>query len=125
MNPNAEPRPARYGFALVAGMVLIAAGVVLALQNAGVYIPLSAGRLWPLLLVFLGLARLASRPLHKGGHFLVFLGLFFLGLQLEPVKTLRYAPPLGLLWLGVIITLRALRPHPRCPAESAGQPASD
>jgi len=48
-----------------------------------------------------------------------------LGLQFEPVKTLRYAPPLGLLWLGVIITLKALLPRPRTHADTAGQPASD
>lgn len=125
MNENRPPRPPRYGFALVAGIGLILAGSALALENAGVPVPYWVFRLWPLLLSLLGLARLAREPLHRGGHFLIFLGLFLLGLQFEPVKTLRYAAPLGLLWLGVLITLKALRPPARNTPESAGRPASD
>ncbi|MBK8725340.1 MAG: hypothetical protein IPL96_04605 [Holophagaceae bacterium] len=126
MNANLPTRPFRFGFALVAGIGLIAAGLLLGLENIGIAVPDQVFRLWPLLLVCFGLARLTQRgPLQRGGHTLVFLGLFFLGLQFEPVKTLRYAPPLGLLWLGVIITLKALLPRPRTHADTAGQPASD
>lgn len=125
MNEHPPSRPARYGFALVAGIGLILAGSALALENAGLPVPSWFFRLWPLLLALLGLAKLARQPLHRGGHFLIFLGLFFLGLQFEPVKTLRYAAPLGLLWLGVLITLKALRPPARSTPETAAPPASD
>jgi hypothetical protein len=110
VNPDLEHRPPRYGLAIVAGIGLIAAGVILGLRNAGFHVPISLSQFWPLLLVLLGVAKLSSRPLRVGGHVLVFLGIFFLAIQAQPLLALRYGPPAGLLWLGVIITLRALLP---------------
>jgi len=114
---SAAPSPVRFGFALATGLVLIAVGTVLAFENAGIQVPAAVTRLWPLLFVLVGAGRLAQRGLLRvGGHLLIFLGLFLTGLMHRPETTLSLAGPVGLLWLGVIITLRALRP--------AGPPAA-
>ncbi len=119
-----ENRPAaRFGFALALGLVLIATGTVLALEKAGLAVPVEVTRLWPMLLVLVGLARLAQRGfLRIGGHLLVYLGLFFEGLLTRPETTLSVAAPAGLLWLGVIITLRALWPAFRKPTADDASP---
>ncbi len=110
MNRDARPGP-RFGFPLLMGLGLIAGGTVLALENAGLDVPVPVTRLWPLLLVLVGLGNLLQRGVFRiGGHLLIYLGLFFQGLLLRPEPTLALAGPVGLLWLGVIITLRALRP---------------
>jgi hypothetical protein len=122
---NASSRPLRAGFTLAFGVLLILAGLVLALENAGIEVPDSVTRLWPLLLVLLGLARLAQRGfLRVGGHLLIFLGCFLIGLQFRPGATLSLAGPVGLLWLGVIITVRALRPAEPRPRAGDEAPAS-
>lgn len=120
----------RFGFALALGLGLIALGTVFAFENAGLEVPVAVTRLWPLLLVLVGLGRLAQRGfLRLGGHVLVFLGLFLTGLMLRPGLTLSMAGPAGLLWLGVIITLRALRPaaprHVPAPDPSNASPTCD
>ncbi|MFN8009907.1 MAG: DUF5668 domain-containing protein [Holophagaceae bacterium] len=120
---SAAPSPARFGFGLASGLVLIAVGTVLAFENAGVEVPVTVTRLWPLLLVFVGAGRLAQRGLLRvGGHLLIYLGLFLLGLMHRPETTLCLAGPVGLLWLGVIITLRALRPAVRHAAPASSTP---
>lgn len=121
---NREKRPApRFGFALASGLVLIAVGTVLAFENAGIEVPMAVTRLWPVLFVLVGAGRLAQRGfLRIGGHLLIFLGLFLLGLMHRPETTLSLAGPVGLLWLGVIITLRALRPAARRAAPDASHP---
>jgi len=117
---SAAPSPVRLGFALASGLVLIAVGTVLAFENAGIEVPVTVTRLWPLLFVLVGAGRLAQRGfLLVGGHLLIFLGLFLFGLMHQAETTLSLAGPVGLLWLGVIITLRAVRPAARRAAPDA------
>jgi len=122
---TANPRP-RLGFPLIAGIALILGGLLLGLENAGLSVPDAVFRLWPLLLMLLGAARLHARGwLNTGGHVLLFLGALFLGLQFAPDAIEGFVAPLGLLWLGVIISLRALRPTSPTPAQPAAPPADE
>jgi hypothetical protein len=125
VNRESHPGP-RIGFALLLGLGLIAGGTILALENAGVEVPIAVTRLWPMLLVLVGVGNLLQRGLFRiGGHLLIYLGLFFQGLLVRPQPTLSLAGPVGLLWLGVIITLRSLRPALRnSPAETASSSPS-
>jgi hypothetical protein len=122
---TANPRP-RLGFPLIAGIALILGGLLLGLENAGLSVPDTVFRLWPLLLMLLGAARLHARGwLSTGGHFLLFLGMIFLGLQFAPETAPRFLGPVSLLWLGVIISLRALRPTSTATAQPAAPPADE
>lgn len=62
-----EPR-AFHGGAVIAGLVIIAAGLVMLadqIGTAGVYL---SGRYWPLILVVLGVLRVLDPPAHRDGR---------------------------------------------------------
>jgi hypothetical protein len=120
-----RPQP-RIGLPIAAGIALIAAGLLLGLEKAGIAVPDQMFRLWPLLLLLLGAARLHARGLFTtGGHVLLFLGACFLAVQFAPDLAERFAGPAALLWLGVIISLRALWPSSPKPVAPASQPADE
>lgn len=61
------------------GVVLIAVGGLLVLFNLGVVGDESAWQFWPLILVAIGLGRIASQPTNGewgGGYWLLFIGLW-------------------------------------------------
>ena len=96
---------------LLVGLVLMALGVIFFLHNLGVLDAEYALRFWPLVLVLIALSRFWRRGfLSLSGHILLLLGI---GLQIanfERYSLLERAWPLGLVWLGVILVLRALFP---------------
>jgi hypothetical protein len=101
-------RPKRHG--VLTGLIIIAVGLAFLGERLGLESFHHVWRQWPLLLIILGAARLLERgPLHLGGQALVFVGVFFeLGHLGYPV-TLHWWP-LIVVWIGVMLTLRALRP---------------
>ena len=112
---NADPipdlrRPRRH---LGTGLFLILLGVLLALDQWGQVPFHGLGHYWPLILIAFGLGRMVDRgPLHAGAHWILLVGLYF---ELERNGHSEFVHrfwPLGLVWIGLIMTLRALRPRP-------------
>ena len=80
-------------------------------------------RLWPMILVVLGLARLASSGwLHGKGHVLLALGVTFQAVMLEQEHLVERWWPMLLVWWGLITVLRALKPRIRPEARTEQGP---
>jgi len=98
---------------LVCGLTIMAAGLLLAMDNLGI---LDAGaffRYWPLAFVALGVARLASPPAQRqGGVFWLLIGLILLGFTTNFLSFQRLWAML-LVFVGGSIAWRALRPRPQ------------
>jgi len=108
-------RDSRFTTKLVVGILFMAFGAAFLLHNLNIVDADRTLRFWPLALVALGLERIFSRGFLRatGGHILVLVGL---GLQLgflEKEYLLEKWWPLGIVWLGLILTLRALWPKPK------------
>jgi hypothetical protein len=91
------------------GLCLLAAGILLLLANLG-HLPFTVSyRLWPLILVALGLAKLVEKGLLSfGGHWLIALGLFLLAGFLEREDLIERWWPLAVVWVGGLVSARAL-----------------
>lgn len=77
-------------------------------------------RLWPMILVVMGVAKLVSGGWLRGkGHFLLAMGLVFQTVMLEREHLLGMWWPLLLVWWGLITLLRAL--HARTPSQASPQ----
>ncbi|HEX9081568.1 MAG TPA: DUF5668 domain-containing protein [Holophagaceae bacterium] len=115
MNP--EPRRSLFTPKLVLGLGLIFLGLVLALDQLGWPRAWHALHYWPLLPAALGLAKLRQRGwAHLGGH--AWLGLAIVGLASEfgRENLLDRWWPLFVVWAGLVVALRALRPpQPKSP----------
>lgn len=100
---------------LTFGLLLILLGVGLALDNSGL-LPVNVWHLfWPCALLLFGFSALVSRGfLHLGGHVLLFFGTAFLLGALGYGDVADRWWPLGFVWAGVVIVLRALQaPFPQ------------
>ena len=109
------------------GLCVIAAGAALLLGNMGLLHFEVSYRLWPLILVALGLAKLVERgALSGGGHWLILLGLFLLAGFLEREDLIEHWWPLAVIWIGLLISARALlaprRSAPPCEDQSERTP---
>ncbi|HJV89027.1 MAG TPA: DUF5668 domain-containing protein [Holophagaceae bacterium] len=82
-------------------------------------------RLWPMILVVLGLSRLATHGfLHGKGHFLLGLGVAFQLIMLEREMLVETWWPLLLVWWGLLVMLRAIN-RPSKPEASAASVEPD
>lgn len=69
------------------------------------------GPWWPLLFAILGVGRLVDRGIfHTGGHLLIGLSLVLLAASFQHMDLVRHYWPAAVIWLGLIITGRALFP---------------
>jgi Domain of unknown function (DUF5668) len=98
------------------GLGFISFGGLLALREFGV---INVERLlpwWPVVLIVVGLAKLLQRGFlgSLGGHILIGLGFIFLALQFERYWLLEHGWPFLIIWVGLIITVRAFRPSSSC-----------
>jgi uncharacterized integral membrane protein len=95
------------------GIFLILLGLLLAL-NQWHQLPFQGTvRYWPLILIAFGIGRMVDcGPFAPWPHALILAGLAFELDALGHHEFIRHAWPLGLVWIGLIITLRALRPKP-------------
>lgn len=90
------------------GLCVIAAGAALLASNLGLMPFEISYRLWPLILVALGLAKLVEKgALSGGGHWLILLGLFLLAGFLEREDLVERWWPLAIIWAGLLISARA------------------
>lgn len=112
MNP-APHRPSHpFTAALVAGLVCIALGIALLLDRMHAVSLDQTLRFWPLVLVLAGIQKLVSRGFlgSTGGHVLILVGLGLQAAFLEHWAWVDNGWPVAVIWVGLIITLRALRP---------------
>ena len=104
-------RSARFTSRLLFGFALIALGVAVLLHNTDLLDLDTTGRWWPALLIAFGLERLWSRGFLEAlsGHLLLVGGTALLLACLGHHLLLERWWPLGLLWIGTILVLRAFR----------------
>ena len=111
---------------ILLGCLAIVAGLLLLGHNLGYFTIQVSYRLWPLILVALGLVKLVEKgPLSGGGHWLVFLGLFLLAGFLEREDLIERWWPLAVIWFGLLVSARALIPGRRpavCEDQSERKP---
>ena len=96
------------------GIFLILLGLLLAFSQWG-HAPFhDLGRHWPLILIALAAGRFVDRGFfHSGAHWLLLVGLYFELERNGQADLVHHFWPLGLVWIGLIMTLRALSPRPR------------
>lgn len=115
MDEPRERNRRRFTTKLVFGSLLMVFGVVVLLHNLRIMDIDRTARFFPLALVVIGIERMVSKGFLKatGGHVLAMLGIGFLALTLEQELLLETWWPVGLVWIGVILTLRAVWPAPK------------
>lgn len=108
-------RKSHFTTKLVIGVLFMAFGLAFLLHNLNIVDVDRTLRFWPLALIVLGVERLCTRGFLRatGGHILILVGLGLLLGFLEKEYLLEKWWPLGIVWLGLIITLRALWPKPK------------
>lgn len=95
------------------GIFLILLGLLLALDQWHQLPFHDTVRFWPLVLIAFGLGRMVDRGVFAPWpHAMILVGLYFELDALGYHHSIRHAWPLGLIWIGLIITLRAFRPQP-------------
>ena len=99
------------------GLLILALGVALLLDRAGVIDAFGRSSFWPFAIICVGLVKLASRPEHgpRQGGWLVFVGVWLL---LNDMRVLRFRDswPLFLVAIGISIVWNSIVPHrPRAP----------
>lgn len=104
-----EPKKAKLIRRVIFGLAVIAFGACLLLHNLAILdIDLSL-RWWPMLLVVLGISGLITKhPLHVGSHWLILLGAALQMSFLHDVWWNWRWWPLGLVWIGLVMTARAI-----------------
>lgn len=120
LTPFSKHRSSRPRFGL--GIFFILLGILLVF-NQWHPLPFHEGiRFWPLVLIAFGIGRMVDRGFFAWGpHAAILVGLY---LELDALgnhEWIHRAWPLGLVWIGLIITLRSLRPRSapssECPYE--------
>lgn len=115
---NRHPRKDRFPRRIVLGLLLIALGVTFYLHNVQLLDLERIWRYWPMILGVLALERFVNRgPLAMEGHILALMAVGLQLLSLERYSILERWWPLAVIWLGIVIVLRALfpgKPRPFC-----------
>jgi hypothetical protein len=102
---------------LTIGVLIVALGVALLLDRAGVIDAFGRSSFWPFVIIVVGLVKLANRPEHgpRQGGWWVFFGVLLLLNQMR-VLWLRDSWPLFLVAIGISIVWNQVVPHrPRAP----------
>jgi hypothetical protein len=96
---------------LVLGVALILAGVAFTLDNLGLMNAHLVFRLWPVVIILWGFAKLWQEGLRYGGGglFLVAIGSFFLLVMLGHGNLAESLAPMGLVAFGIWMVMRALQ----------------
>lgn len=112
MNPALHGPSSRFTGALVAGLACIALGVALLLDRMNAVSLDQTLRFWPLVLVLMGIQKLVHRGFlgSTGAHVLILLGAGLQAAFLEYWTWVDRGWPVAVIWVGLILTLRALRP---------------
>ncbi len=94
-----------FDFKVLLGLAVIAAGLLLLLDNMGIYIPFRVWDFWPVILILMGISHLAEKKDHGGswgGWIFIIIGSLFLlrNLDLMPFH-FRDLWPLFLIIIGI------------------------
>lgn len=122
MNAPEPPKaPSPFSPKLVLGVAIIIAGLVLTLDNLGLVEAHTLFKLWPLVLVAMGVAKLRQegRGGGTGGWFLILGGAFLLLFTFGRAHLGEALAPLLVVALGILIVTRALRQSRGVPPELA------
>ena len=120
MTPSTDRR---FMTKLVVGLLMILAGIALILENIGL-LPYNAWEFFfPTAILLFGFAVLWNRgPLHFWGHVLLFFGTGLMFGALGYGHLFEQWMPLGLVWGGVVVVLRALKqPTPQTCQDFKGE----
>ncbi len=106
-----SPKGSTFTPRLVIGIAIILAGILLTLNNLpgfGEYSHILF-KLWPLVLVFMGLAKLRQDSSKIGGGILVALGLYFLAVMFGGHNVEEMIGPVLLVGFGIFVVVQALK----------------
>lgn len=111
--PEQRTHDSRFAHKLVIGILCMALGGAFLLHNLNLVDAHQSLRFWPLALVILGLERIITRGFlyATGGHVLVLLGIALQMDAFERAYLWQKWWPLAIVWLGLLLTLRALLPQ--------------
>lgn len=109
---------------LVLGVALILAGVAFTLDNLGLMSAHLLFRLWPVVIILWGFAKLWQEGLRYGGGglFLVAIGTFFLLVMLGHGNLAESIAPMGLVAFGIWLVTRSLRKSRTGPTQGISGP---
>ena len=121
-SPETAPRTA-FTPKLVLGVALILMGVAFTLDNLGLMNAHLVLRLWPVVIILWGMAKLWQEGINHGGAglILVAVGTFFLMVMLGHGNLAEALTPLGLVAFGIWLVTKALR-KTRGPSPGAANP---
>ncbi len=114
--------PSPFSPKLVVGVAIIVAGLVLTLDNLGLIEAHVIFRLWPLVLVAVGVAKLRQDRPHggMGGWFLILGGAFLLLFNFGRGRLTEAFAPMLVVAVGILIVIKALKQSRGVPPELAG-----
>lgn len=119
--PDDTKAPSPFSPKLVVGVAIIVAGLVLTLDNLGLIEAHTIFKLWPLVLVVMGVAKIrqdrGSGSL--GGWFLVLGGAFLLLFTLGGAHLSEALAPMLVVAVGILIVVKALKQNRGVPPELA------
>jgi hypothetical protein len=99
---------------MAVGLIIVALGVALLLDRAGVIDAFGRSNFWPFVIICVGLVKLANRPEHgpRQGGWWVFIGVWML---LNDMRLLRFRDswPLFLVAIGISIVWNSIVPQRR------------
>lgn len=120
-SPEETRAPSPFSPKLVVGMAIIVAGLILTLGNLGLVKAHAIFKLWPLVLVVMGIAKLRQDrgAGGMGGWFLIVGGSFLLLFTFGHGRLEEVIGPLLVVALGILIVVKALKQHRGIPPELA------
>jgi len=122
MNPLDDPKaPSPFSPKLVLGVAIIVAGLVLTLDNLGLIEAHTIFKLWPLVLVAMGIAKLRQEGSNggMGGWFLIVGGAFLLLFTFARGHVADALGPMLIVAVGILIVTKALKQNRGVPPELA------
>ena len=119
--PDDAKAPSPFSPKLVMGVAIIVAGLVLTLDNLGLIEAHVVFRLWPLVLVTMGVAKLRQDGPQggMGGWFLVLGGAFLLLFNFGRGRLTEALAPMLVVAVGILIVIKALKQNRGVPPELA------
>ena len=119
--PENAKAPSPFSPKLVLGIAIIVAGLVLTLDNLGLIEAHTIFKLWPLVLVAMGIAKLRQEGSGggMGGWFLVLGGVFLLLFTFARGHLAEALAPMLVVAVGILIVIKALKQNRGIPPELA------
>lgn len=121
MTPEDAKAPSPFSPKLVLGVAIIVAGLVLTLDNLGLIEAHTIFKLWPLVLVAMGVAKIRQDRSGggMGGWFLVLGGVFLLLFTFSRGHLAEALAPMLVVAVGILIVVKALKQSRGVPPELA------